>query len=50
MEQPNTAPPSNLELTEQERAALRKSAEADMRKHGFKTVDELTAYYDRKRG
>lgn len=41
---------SNLELTEHERAALRKSAEADMKKHGFKTVDELTAYYDRKRG
>lgn len=47
---PHTSPCSNLELTERERAALRKSAEADMKKHGFKTVDELTAYYDRKRG
>lgn len=39
-----------LKLTEKERAALRKSAEADMKKHGFKTVDELTAHYDKKRG
>lgn len=40
----------SLKLTEKERAALRKSAEADMKKHGFKTVEELTAYYDSKRG
>lgn len=39
-----------LSLTEDELAALRKSAEADMKKHGFKTADELTAYYDSKRG
>ena len=41
---------TKLELTESERAALRKRAEADMKKHGFKTVDVLTAYYDKKRG
>ena len=39
-----------VKVSEKERAALRKSAEADMKKHGFKTVDELTAYYDKKRG
>lgn len=27
-----------------------KRAEADMKRHGFKTVEELTAYYDKKRG
>jgi len=41
---------SSLKLTDKERAALRKGAEADMKKHGFKTVEELTAYYDSKRG
>lgn len=41
---------SSLKLTEKERAALRKNAEADMKKHGFKTPEELTAYYDKKRG
>lgn len=41
---------SGLKLTEKERAALRKGAEADMKKHGFKTPEELTAYYDKKRG
>lgn len=40
----------SLALSEKERTALRKSAEADMKKHGFKTVEELTAYYDKKRG
>lgn len=40
----------HLELTDEERARLRKSAEADMKKLGFMTVDELTAYYDSKRG
>lgn len=39
-----------LTLSDKERAALRKGAEADMKKHGFKTVDELTNYYDKKRG
>lgn len=39
-----------VKVSDKERAALRKSAEADMKKHGFKTVDELTAYYDKKRG
>lgn len=43
-------PSGGVKLSERERAALRKSAEADMKKHGFKTVDELTAYYDKKRG
>lgn len=37
-------------LTDKEREKLRKGAEADMKKHGFKTVDELIAYYDSKRG
>ena len=41
---------SNLMLTQKEREALRKGAEADMKKHGFKTVDELIAYYDSLRG
>ena len=41
---------SSLTLTDKERAALRKSAEAEMKKRGFKTVEELTAYYDKKRG
>ena len=39
-----------IKVSDKERAALRKSAEADMKKHGSKTVDELTAYYDKKRG
>ena len=41
---------SNLMLTQKEREALRKGAEADMKKHGFKTIDELIAYYDSLRG
>lgn len=36
--------------TKQQKDAAVKSAQADMKKHGFKTVDELTAYYDSKRG
>ncbi len=40
----------SLKLTEKERAALRKGAQADMKKHGFKTVDELIAYYDKQKG
>ena len=40
----------SLKLSDKERAALRKGAEADMKRHGFKTVEELTAYYDSKRG
>lgn len=40
----------SLKLSDKERAALRKGAQADMKKHGFKTVDELKAYYDKKRG
>lgn len=39
-----------LSLSAKERAALRKGALADMQKYGFRTVDELTAYYDSKRG
>ena len=45
-----TAGGSSLKLTDKERAALIKHAEADMKKHGFKTVEELEAYYDSKRG
>lgn len=47
---PAKKPSGGMKLTEKERAALRKGAEADMKKHGFKTVEELTAYYDKKRG
>lgn len=36
--------------TKKEHDAAVKRAEADMKKHGFKTVEELTAYYDKKRG
>ena len=36
--------------TKKESDAAVKRAQADMKKHGFKTVDELTAYYDKKRG
>ena len=36
--------------TEKERAKWRKNADAEMKKHGFKTVDELIEYYDSKRG
>lgn len=43
-------PSGGIKVSDKERAALRKSAEADMKKHGFKTVDELTDYYDKKRG
>lgn len=39
-----------LKVSDKEREALKKSAEADMKRHGFKTVEELTAYYDSKRG
>ena len=39
-----------LMVSDKERAALRKSAEADMKRLGFKSVEELTAYYDTKRG
>lgn len=46
----SSVPCSALQLTDEERAGLRKSAEADMKKLGFMTVDELTAYYDSKRG
>lgn len=41
---------SPLKLSEKELNALIKRAEADMKKHGFKSVDELTDYYDGKRG
>ncbi len=43
-------PSGSLALTDKERAAMRKSAEADMKKHGFKTPEELIDYYDKKRG
>ena len=49
-QKPAKKPAGGLALSEKERAALRKSAEADMKRHGFKTVEELTAYYDKKRG
>lgn len=37
-------------LSDKERASLRKTAEADMKKYGFKTVEELIAHYDKQRG
>ncbi len=40
----------SLSLTQKERAALRKGAQADMKRHGFKTIEELEAYYDSKKG
>ena len=43
-------PTGGLKVSDREREALKKSAEADMKRHGFKTVEELTAYYDSKRG
>lgn len=36
--------------TKKQAAAAEKQAAADMKKHGFKTVEELTAFYDKKRG
>ena len=36
--------------TKKEADAATKRAQADMKKHGFKTVEELEAYYDSKRG
>lgn len=35
--------------TKKQSAAAQKQAEADMKKHGFKTVDELIDYYDKQR-
>lgn len=49
-QKPTKKPAGGLALSDKERAALRKGAEADMKRHGFKTVEELTAYYDKKRG
>ena len=43
-------PSGSIALTDKERAELRKGAQADMKRHGFKTVEELEAYYDSKRG
>lgn len=41
---------SSLKVSDKEKAELRRRAEADMKRHGFKTVEELTDYYDKKRG
>lgn len=41
---------SPLALTERERKKSIKGAILDMQKYGFKTVEELEAYYDSKRG
>ena len=37
-------------LTQKEQEAAVKRVDADMKKHGFKTLDELMDYYDSKRG
>ena len=42
--------PNPFFLREKETVALIKSALADMKKHGFRTIDELIADYDSKRG
>ena len=47
---PSAALRSPFAPTEKERAAAIRNALADMKKHGFKTVEELIAYYDSKRG
>lgn len=36
--------------TDKEKAAMAKRAMADMKRLGFKTPEELQAYYDSKRG
>jgi len=41
---------SSLKPSEKEKAELRRRAEADMKRHGFKSVEELEAFYDKKRG
>jgi len=46
----NKKPSNSMKLSDKEREKLRKGAEADMKKHGFKTVDELIDHYDKKRG
>ncbi len=40
----------NMKLTDKERTALKKGAEAAKKKHGFKTPEEYIAYTDKKRG
>ena len=47
---PKKAVGGGLSVSDKEISRMAKSAEADMKKHGFKTVDELVAYYDSKRG
>ncbi len=41
---------ASLKPTEKEKAELQRRAKADMKRHGFKTVEELMDYYDSKRG
>lgn len=36
--------------TKKQAEAAQKRAAADMKKHGFKTVEELTDFYDKQRG
>lgn len=40
----------SLKVTDKEKAELKRRAEADMKRHGFKTVEELMDFYDSKRG
>jgi len=37
-------------LTDKQKSAFRKEAEAEMKKHGFKTPEEYIRYIDSKRG
>lgn len=41
---------SSLTPTDKERKAAIRSVEREMKKHGFKTVDEYIDYIDSKRG
>lgn len=47
---PKKATGGGLTISNQELSKLAKSAQADMKKYGFKTVEELTSFYDSKRG
>lgn len=41
---------SPFELSRDQIKQMSKEAEEDMKKHGFKTVEQLIAYYDSQRG
>ncbi len=47
---PKKAAGGGLSVSDKEMSKMAKSAQADMKKHGFKSAEELAAYYDSKRG